>query len=77
VQEQCTTPSITETALMPKSFAALSTALSAPSWLNKQGVCPDPQIVSFEPTSGPVEGGTNLTIFGINLGMFLFFQVYF
>lgn len=37
-------------------------------WLNKQQTCPDPQIMDFEPRSGPVEGGTNVTISGINLG---------
>ena len=37
-------------------------------WLNKQQACPDPQILNFHPRSGPYEGGTNLTIEGINLG---------
>lgn len=37
-------------------------------WLNKQQTCPDPQIRSFSPRSGPWEGGTNITIHGINLG---------
>ena len=37
-------------------------------WLNKQQTCPDPQIRSFFPRSGPWEGGTNITITGINLG---------
>ncbi|XP_015793671.1 plexin-A2 [Tetranychus urticae] len=38
------------------------------AWLNKQQTCPDPQIVDFFPKSGPWEGGTNITIEGINLG---------
>ncbi|XP_074605238.1 plexin A [Brevipalpus obovatus] len=38
------------------------------SWLNKQQTCPDPQIIDFYPKSGPFEGGTNVTIEGINLG---------
>lgn len=37
-------------------------------WLNKQQTCPDPQIINFYPKSGPFEGGTNITIEGINLG---------
>ena len=37
-------------------------------WLNKQQTCPDPQILNFYPKSGPWEGGTNLTIEGVNLG---------
>lgn len=37
-------------------------------WLNKQQTCPDPQITNFYPKSGPFEGGTNITIEGINLG---------
>jgi plexin A len=39
-----------------------------PSFLISSDTCPNPQIISFEPTSGPYEGGTNLTIKGINLG---------
>lgn len=31
-------------------------------------LCPNPQILSFEPMTGPYEGGTNLTIKGVNLG---------
>lgn len=31
-------------------------------------LCPNPQILSFEPLTGPYEGGTNLTIKGVNLG---------
>lgn len=39
-----------------------------PSFLVSSDTCPNPQILSFEPTSGPHEGGTNITIKGINLG---------
>lgn len=39
-----------------------------PSFLVSSDTCPNPQILSFEPMSGPYEGGTNITIRGINLG---------
>jgi len=39
-----------------------------PSFLTSTDTCPNPQILSFEPKSGPIEGGTNITIKGINLG---------
>uniref|UniRef100_A0A1B0CEW4 Sema domain-containing protein n=1 Tax=Lutzomyia longipalpis TaxID=7200 RepID=A0A1B0CEW4_LUTLO len=37
-------------------------------WLNRAQTCPNPEIHSFEPRTGPWEGGTNITIRGINLG---------
>lgn len=37
-------------------------------WLNRLQTCPNPKINSFEPITGPWEGGTNITIRGINLG---------
>ncbi|GBN42103.1 Plexin-A2, partial [Araneus ventricosus] len=37
-------------------------------WLDRKQTCPNPQIFSFTPKSGPWEGGTNITIKGINLG---------
>ncbi|GBM68568.1 Plexin-A2 [Araneus ventricosus] len=37
-------------------------------WLDRRQTCPNPQILSFTPKSGPWEGGTNITIGGINLG---------
>ncbi|GBN70655.1 Plexin-A4, partial [Araneus ventricosus] len=37
-------------------------------WLDRRQTCPNPQILSFTPKSGPWEGGTNITIRGINLG---------
>ena len=40
----------------------------ASSWLKRDQTCPNPQVTSFEPMLGPWEGGTNITIRGINLG---------
>ncbi|XP_066998157.2 plexin A3 [Anabrus simplex] len=37
-------------------------------WLNRNQTCPNPEVLSFEPQLGPWEGGTNITILGINLG---------
>lgn len=37
-------------------------------WLHRSQTCPNPQIHSFEPHIGPWEGGTNITIRGIDLG---------
>lgn len=37
-------------------------------WLNRQQTCPNPEIHSFSPRTGPWEGGTNITITGVNLG---------
>nr|CAD7459220.1 unnamed protein product [Timema tahoe] len=37
-------------------------------WLNRNQTCPNPEVISFEPQLGPWEGGTNITIRGINLG---------
>lgn len=37
-------------------------------WLNRIQTCPNPKINSFYPITGPWEGGTNITIRGINLG---------
>lgn len=37
-------------------------------WLNRNEICPNPEILSFFPKTGPWEGGTNITIRGINLG---------
>ncbi|XP_076307717.1 plexin-A2-like isoform X1 [Tachypleus tridentatus] len=37
-------------------------------WLDRNQSCPNPVIQSISPTSGPIEGGTNITISGINLG---------
>lgn len=37
-------------------------------WLNRSHTCPNPKIFSFSPATGPYEGGTNVTIRGINLG---------
>ncbi|XP_037086635.1 plexin-A4-like [Pollicipes pollicipes] len=40
----------------------------ATPWLDRNKPCPNPQITDFSPKSGPYEGGTNITITGINLG---------
>ncbi|XP_030756374.1 plexin-A4 [Sitophilus oryzae] len=37
-------------------------------WLNRSQTCPNPEVTSFSPELGPWEGGTNITISGINLG---------
>ncbi|KAK7867968.1 hypothetical protein R5R35_004968 [Gryllus longicercus] len=37
-------------------------------WLNRNQTCPNPEVTAFEPQLGPWEGGTNITIHGINLG---------
>lgn len=37
-------------------------------WLNRSQTCPNPEVTSFSPGLGPWEGGTNITIEGINLG---------
>jgi len=37
-------------------------------WLSRNQTCPNPEITHFSPKSGPWEGGTNVTITGINLG---------
>lgn len=38
------------------------------NWLDRNEVCPNPEITSFRPLTGPWEGSTNITIQGINLG---------
>ncbi len=40
----------------------------ATSWLKRDQTCPNPRVLSFSPMLGPWEGGTNITIRGINLG---------
>lgn len=37
-------------------------------WLNRNHTCPNPEVTSFRPQLGPWEGGTNISIEGINLG---------
>ncbi|XP_053378224.1 plexin-A2-like isoform X3 [Mercenaria mercenaria] len=41
---------------------------TANSWLNSMYSCPNVEINSIEPTTGPTMGGTKLTIIGKNLG---------
>ena len=38
------------------------------SWLDRDQTCPNPRVTQFSPEYGPWEGGTNITIHGINLG---------
>jgi len=38
------------------------------SWLDREQTCPNPSITDFSPEYGPWEGGTNITIQGVNLG---------
>ena len=38
------------------------------SWLDREQTCPNPSITEFSPEYGPWEGGTNITIQGVNLG---------
>lgn len=46
-----------------------STKDSCPAdWLDSTQTCPSPKIEDFSPKSGPVEGGTLLTVQGYNLG---------
>lgn len=45
-------------------------------WLNRNTTCPNPEVTSFSPQLGPWEGGTNITITGINLGK-TFKDIYF
>lgn len=37
-------------------------------WLDRSRTCPNPQITTFSPTSGPVLGGTKIMVNGSNLG---------
>ncbi|XP_048741494.2 plexin-A4-like isoform X3 [Ostrea edulis] len=37
-------------------------------WLDRDDTCPNPKILRFEPSKGPVHGRTNITVSGINLG---------
>ncbi|XP_068203204.1 plexin A3 isoform X2 [Palaemon carinicauda] len=41
---------------------------SGGSWLDRDRTCPNINITDFHPKSGPWDGGTNVTIEGINLG---------
>ncbi|XP_013794744.1 plexin-A2-like [Limulus polyphemus] len=41
---------------------------NATMWLERKQTCPNPKIKRFSPTSGPLEGGTEITVHGINLG---------
>ncbi|CAN8028799.1 unnamed protein product, partial [Ixodes persulcatus] len=41
---------------------------NCPIWIDRTHICPDPEIMQFYPNTGPLEGGTNITIEGENLG---------
>lgn len=47
---------------------SLPSDCSPASWLDRQATCPNPQILRFEPSTGPVQGITNISVTGINLG---------
>ncbi|XP_041349997.1 plexin-A4-like isoform X2 [Gigantopelta aegis] len=38
------------------------------TWLDRSAACPNPQILRFSPTTGPIHGKTNISVTGINLG---------
>uniref|UniRef100_A0A4D5RUF8 Putative plexins functional semaphorin receptor n=1 Tax=Ixodes scapularis TaxID=6945 RepID=A0A4D5RUF8_IXOSC len=41
---------------------------NCPIWIDRTHICPDPEIMQFYPNTGPLEGGTNITIEGENFG---------
>ena len=49
-------------------WAGGSLALLGQSWRKSLQICPYPRVVDFYPKKGPIEGGTELTIVGENLG---------
>ncbi|XP_069142714.1 plexin-A2-like isoform X2 [Argopecten irradians] len=38
------------------------------SWLDRSSTCPNPKILRFNPNTGPIQGKTNISVTGINLG---------
>ncbi|XP_071081930.1 hepatocyte growth factor receptor-like isoform X2 [Haliotis cracherodii] len=38
------------------------------NWLDRSETCPNPQILRFSPANGPIQGKTNISVTGINLG---------
>ncbi|OWF53201.1 plexin-A4-like isoform X2 [Mizuhopecten yessoensis] len=38
------------------------------SWLDRSSTCPNPKILRFNPSTGPIQGKTNISVTGINLG---------
>ncbi|CAN7986578.1 unnamed protein product [Ixodes hexagonus] len=45
-----------------------SVRTDCPNWADRTQYCPDPEIIQFSPETGPLEGGTKLTIEGESLG---------
>ncbi|XP_045167311.2 plexin-A1-like isoform X2 [Mercenaria mercenaria] len=37
-------------------------------WLDRAATCPNPQILRFSPMTGPIQGRTNISVTGLNLG---------
>lgn len=71
VKEQCTKAN-TQTDTNSLDLFSTNTGYllnKTPTFLDKSQICPNPQILGFSPEVGPIDGGTNLTIRGINLGM--------
>ncbi|KAI2798414.1 hypothetical protein BLOT_012695 [Blomia tropicalis] len=68
VSEHCLASSSSSTSLMGLGHSSSAIASTSSVWLNRQQICPNPHVIDFYPKSGPLEGGTNLTIDGINLG---------
>ncbi|XP_052284342.1 plexin-A4-like isoform X2 [Dreissena polymorpha] len=47
---------------------SLQTHCPASDWLDRSAVCPNPQILRFNPLSAPINGRSNVTVTGLNLG---------
>lgn len=47
---------------------ALQSDCPAANWLDRSATCPDPQILRFRPLTGPIQGKTNVSVSGLNLG---------
>ncbi|KAL3853671.1 hypothetical protein ACJMK2_017194 [Sinanodonta woodiana] len=41
---------------------------TAGQWLDRSGTCPNPHILRFSPSTGPILGKTNISVTGFNLG---------
>ncbi|WAR26141.1 MET-like protein [Mya arenaria] len=51
-------------------FPACSLQADCPAsdWLDRNAICPNPQILRFSPLSAPITGRTNISVTGLNLG---------
>lgn len=38
------------------------------TWLDRTATCPSPQILRFQPATGPIKGKTSMSVTGLNLG---------